>query len=655
MGDMVKITDLKCPSCGSALKMPAGNARKVQCEYCGNEYVIDAGSGQGTAQGKPGNTGTPGVRPAPAWQPAPQWQPKSQETDKPKSNGVHPIVRWIMVVVCFIGLVALKVYRKMPDREAERQRAQSEMMESIAANVNVYNPAASSREEEAEEEGLSGILEQLVAAAFGKDADSVTQEELNRIQWIADRSDFDYIYVGYSFENPLENPDAELEWLTFPYGSDRGYSGLYMLGGLKKLDTMQSLSMCGVQGLSLESLGASFGTPGEAAAALEDPAAIRQLTVGSSVKSLEGLDLFPNLESLTIDASGLSDVDAVVALGQLKSLTLEDADAISDFAVFASMGSLEELTIESENLKTLDFLSRMPQLKSLGLADGQLLSLDGLEALKGLERLSVTDCSELKDMDAVAALTGLTELSLEKPYDCEEPSLAGLSELRSLTLHNFEACAFLSGLTGLEELTLRSCDMPRDLDLSGLTRLKRLTCTTFYQDRSLAFIEKIPSLEYVDLTGMVTFEDISGLFALPNIQELKLSGIECEIDFDRVRDNPALKSLEMAGVRLYENVRINSSGGMTDVYYDDVFLADHLDFFEHFSGLKELDVADNEINDLEFAGSLVNLEEIDFSDNYVTDMHVLASLPTLRLVNCTGNPISNPRVLDEDQVRIINE
>ncbi len=651
MGDTVKITDLKCPGCGSALKMPAGGAKTVQCEYCGNEYIIDTGQGASGGRRAPqwesaSGQGMPGGRRIPQWEPAPQ-------EGKKESVSKGSIIGSIIGVVCLFVLVGVRTYWRAQDREAARQAAQREAVESMAASINTYNPYISDKEEE--QENLSGILEQMVVTVFGKEADSVTQEELDQIQWIADRSDFENMYIGYSFENPLENPDAQLEWLTFPSGSERGYSGLYMFGGLKKLEIKGSLSQCDLQGLSLESLSASFSSLEDAARALDDPATIRQLSLGSSVKSLEGLDLFPNLESLTIDAGGMSDVNEVVALGQLKSLTLEDADAISDFAVFAAMENLEELNIESENLKALDFLKRMPQLKSLGLSDGALLTLDGIEALEGLESLSVTDCGELKNMDAVAALTGLTELSLERPYNCEEPSLAGLTGLKRLTLDNFDSCAFLSKLTGLEELTLRSCDMPSNLDLSGLTQLKRLTCTTFYQDRSLAFVKNISSLEYLNLSGMVTYEDISGIFALPGIRELKLSGIECEIDFDRVGDNPSLESLEMAGVGLYENVKVYSSGGMTSVYYDDVFLADHLDFFEHFPSLRKLDIADNELKDLEFASSLANLEEIDFSENYVTDMRVLASLPALRLVNCTGNPISNLRVLDESHVRIINQ
>lgn len=665
MGDTVKITDLKCPGCGSVLKMPAGGAKTVQCEYCGNEYIIDTGQGAGANAGAAPGQGVPGGRRTPQWEPAsgqgipggrrvPQWEPAPQEGKK-ESVSKGSIVGSIIGVVCLFVLVGVRAYWRAQDREAARQAAQREAVESMAASINTYNPYITDKEEEEDKASLSGILEQMVAAAFGKEADSVTQEELDRIQWIADRSDFDNMYIGYSFDNPLENPDAQLEWLTFPAGSDRGYSGLYMFGGLKKLEINGSLSQCDLQGLSLESLSASFSSLADAAGALDDPAAIRQMSLGSSVKSLEGLDLFPNLESLTIDAGDMSDVDEVVALGQLKSLTLEDADAMSDFAVFASMENLEELNIESENLKALDFLKRMPQLKRLGISDGELLSLDGIEALEGLQSLSVTDCGELKNMDAVAALTGLTELSLERPYDCEEPSLAGLTGLKRLTLDNFNSCAFLPKLTELEELTLRSCDMPSNLDLSGLTQLKRLTCTTFYQDRSLAFVNNIPSLEYLNLGGMVTYEDISGIFALPVLRELKMSGMECEIDFDRVGDNSSLESLEMSGVRLYENVKVYSSGGMTSVYYDDVFLADHLDFFGHFPGLRKLDIADNEIKDLEFAESLVNLEEIDFSENYVTDMHVLASIPSLRLVNCAGNPISNLRVLDESHVHIISE
>ncbi len=646
MGDTVKITDLKCPGCGGILKMPTGNARTVQCEYCGNQYIIDAGQGTGQNAPLPGQAA--GGRQIPQWEPVPR-------RDSRESASRGSVMGTIVSVICLVILVGVRAYYKAQNQEAARQAQQREMWESMADSYTRDFYGAGAKEEEEERAGLSGMLEKMVVYAFGKDSDSVTQEELDQIQWIADKTDLDNTYLGYSFENPLENPDAQLEWLTFPRGSDKGYTSLYMFGGLKKLETGGSLSQCDLGGLPLESLSASYSALGDVVKALEDTATIRQLSIGSSVKNLEGLELFPNLESLTIDAGSLNDVNAVVALEQLKSLTIQDGDAINDFAVFASMENLAELYIESENLKTLDFLQRMPWLQSLGLAGGKLLSLDGIEALEGLEKLSVTDCRELREMDAVSALESLTELYLEKPYECEEPSLAGLSGLRSLTLDNFDACSFLPGLTALEELTLHSCDLAPGLDLSGLTRLKSLTCTTFYQDMPLAFAGDISSLEYVNLSGIMTFDDISGIFRLPGIREIVLNGTECEIDFDRMAENTSLESLEMAGIKLHDNVKVYNSGGMTDVYWDDVFIKDQLDFLGNFPNLKRLDIADNEITDLEFVGSLVNLEEINFADNYVTDMRALASIPTLRLVKCSGNPISNLRVLDESHIQIINE
>lgn len=131
--------------------------------------------------------------------------------------------------------------------------------------------------------------------------------------------------------------------------------------------------------------------------------------------------------------------------------------------------------------------------------------------------------------------------------------------------------------------------------------------------------------------------------------------MEGEINFDKISENPSLQTLEIAGVQLYKNARVSGGNGIVDVSWDDVYLADHMDFIAHFPNLKKLNVADNKIKDLDFAASLVNLEEIDFSDNYVSDMHVLSSMPSLRQVNCKGNPISNLRVLDETQVNIISD
>ena len=641
MDNKIKITEMKCPGCGSTLRMPPDGARFVRCEYCGGEYAVDW------------NQRYMPPRQAPNWQPI---VPPPRAEQEKESPGKFIAIGAVCVAICVMAVIVVGNSLNSQKEEA----AMEEEMADIAENLDIDIGGSTWRKEEKEEsqavedKELTGMLREMVTTAFGKDADSVSEQELSQIKWITDRYDFDYSYIGYSFEDPFENPDAEIRWLSFSDDLDleRGYEGLSVLKGLKKLDTNQYLSRCDLRGLKLESLSASFSTLEEAAAAVDDPTLIRELGIKYSVESLEGLDLFPNVEKLSIDAGSLSDADEVITMGRLKSLTLEDADGMNDFSAFGAVDGLEELVIESENLKALDFLKRMPQLKSLGLADGELLNLDGIEVLESLEKLSVTDCDELKNMSAVEGMTGLRELTLENAYDCEEPSLGELTGLTRLTLQNFHSCGFLRNLTNLTELTLHGCDLPENIDLSGLTQLKELTCTTSLSDRSLRFIGGISSLESVNLRGMVTYDDISGIFALPSVKEIDISGIECEIDFDKIGENTSLETLEMSGVKLYENVSVSGGGGIVYVDWDDVFLADHLDFLRSFPNLKRLNIAENEIKDLNFAESLLKLEEIDFSDNYVTEMRPLAASSSLRLVNCKGNPIGNRQVLGEDVVII---
>ncbi|GFI23042.1 internalin-A [Lachnospiraceae bacterium] len=626
MEEHIKITELRCPSCGGILKLPDENVKSVQCEYCGNEYVFE----------RPQQKFTPRI--------GPDWEPVAPQPTI-QTNTLNNI--WICVALFLFGIIGIVAV----GRYQRTQRIKNIVLEPVPINETFH----SFGENEQEEGKLSGALEQMVSVVFGKDAESVTEEELSQIQWIADKSDLDYYYIGYSFENPLENPDAKLNWLTFAAQSESGYNGLSQFRGLKRLDTKKSLSQCNLQGLQIKSLSAPIKSLEEAAEELENPELITQLTIGSQIENLQGLERFPNVQQLIINASVLNDIDAVIVLNQLKSLTLNNADVMTNFDVLASINTLEELVIESENLKALDFLKRIPQLRSLGLKDGAFLDLRELETLVELEKLAIEDCDELTDMSNVTKLLELKELLLDLPFGCAEPSLGELTKLQRLTLKKFDSCDFLSKLVNLETLTLHNCTLSSNLNLSGLTQLRKLTCASYSGDMPLNFINSLSTLEEVDLGGMVTYKDISGIFALPLLKHLDISGMECEIDFDKVSDNTSLESLEIAGIKLYENVKVSGGNGIVDVSWDDVYLVDHINFVEHFPNLKKLDIAENKIKELDFLEKLTKLEELDFSDNYVADIHILSSLSSLRQVSCKGNPIGNMRVLDETQVNIISD
>ena len=138
MGNTVKITDLKCPGCGSALKMPAGNAKTVQCEYCGNEYVIDTGTETNQQQNtnsyrNPGmGQGGAGAPRVPQWEAAsqynggaggprvPQWEAASKYSSSTdgESSSKSPksvIISALVTVLCIAIPVGIVVYRTVQD------------------------------------------------------------------------------------------------------------------------------------------------------------------------------------------------------------------------------------------------------------------------------------------------------------------------------------------------------------------------------------------------------------------------------------------------------------------------------------------------------------------------------------------------------------
>ncbi|MCM1136909.1 MAG: leucine-rich repeat domain-containing protein, partial [Clostridium sp.] len=500
----------------------------------------------------------------------------------------------------------------------------------------------------------AGALGEMVSYVFGKPAETVSKEELAKIQWLETKGDIDNLWIGWSFDAP-ETEGAELTWVPLPRDMALGKESLYLFTGLKKLSINQLIDAEDIKGLKLESIGGYFGTPAEAAAALEDTGLIKELRFNAGADTLEGLGDFAELETLYVEYCELEDLKPVVQLPKLKRLTFEGLPEINDFSVLGAMENLVELSLQAENLKTLDFLKGLKNLQSLTIVDGSMISLEGLEALPQLTALTIGGCGELRDMEAVTGLENLKELSLELAYDCPEPDLSKMGQLEKLSLTYFEDCSFVGNLTELRELRLEGCTIPSGVDLSGLAKLKSLTCHYFVSTgQDLSFAAKFPALEKLDLQGMATYDDISWAFNSGTIKELNISGMECEINFDLIGENQVMEKLFMDGMVLYNNVQVSGDGGIVYVDWDDVDLKKHMDFLGKLKGLKTLSIAENELTDLEFAKDLGALETLDISENYITDLKPLAGLKALKSVNCSGNPVSNDRTLG-DKVLLINE
>ena len=619
----MKITELKCTACNGTLKIDENNPHIAICEYCHSTYAIESDNHENIYFTEPGlNRSGKSVNNA---------------TKEESGIGVRSriFISIVLLTIFYLGARGVVSYYA--------HKADTTSLSDGQSGSQII-----------EEKILSGPLGTMAESAIGRPAKDLTEEELSRFKWLEITYGADDIRIGYSFSDPYEDADAQLTYVSYPReaGTKEG-SMLPYFTGLKKLETGGYLDSDALNGLSLEGISCSVQSPLELAEIYPGVSELKEIEFQSSLNNLDGLEQYENLESLTINGLNLTDLKNLASRKGLKNLTLVNGDKINDYSVLSVMQGLESLSLESEGIRDLGFAAGLTNLKSFSLYDATILSVNDLSALTGLTSLTIDDCDEIKDLSGIQGLTGLTQLSLEIPGNCPQPDLNGMTGLTTLSVTRAEDVGFLHNMSLLEELTLESCRVNSKDAFSALTGLKKLTCDRLFGDFSnLSFVSDIPSLEYLNVNGFSTYEDISGIFRGPALQEIYLNGVECELNFDNVQPTEVLKVLEMDGVKLYKNVKISGGGGIYSVDYDKVVLDEHLDFFAKFPGLKKLSLADNTLTGIGFASSLPLLEELNISGNYVTDLKPLQNLTELKTVNCTDNPIANDRVLNEKVVII---
>lgn len=640
----MKITELRCPACNGTMKIDEKNPNLAVCEYCGTKYLLEWEGNDAWISSAP--TVPPTPKPGYA---APA--PKKPE----KKNSVNFAAAAAVCCIILAGVVLMQ----LPALTGKNSGSVSGKAETNRISETKSQSGADGQE--IPEEGrvaLKGALKDVAEKIFEKPQEQITEKELSEIRWIGSRywDGGSTLQVGYCREDPFENPDAELTWMSFNRSeTDLDLGCLGAFPELTKLSLSMSLYGKQLEGLKLKGISCYADSPAELAALLEHPEEIIELEFPAGLDSLEGLSGFPNVETLWIDGYSLTDLTELAVLNKkLKSLTLENCDDVTDFSVLFVMEELTSLTVESEGLKSMGFLAKLPKLSSLRLADTGLLALTGLgERADTLESLEIEDCGNLKDCSEISGLTGLKHLFIEVPYNCTAPDLSSLTGLEELTLGGFNSVSFLRSMPNLRKLSLSTTAVDDVSVFGSLTGLEELKCTSYSGSLDkLDFIAGLPALKKLDLTGAATYYDISAIFNMPTLETLLLNGVECEINFDRLQDNPSLKTLEMDGVKLYKNVKVDGGGGILYVDWDDVTLNEYTSFLSHYPNLEILSIADNELTQVDFAAGLGNLKEFDMSDNYVTDIKPLASAVSLQTLNITGNPVENTRVLGE-KVRII--
>ena len=623
----MKITELKCTACGGELKVKQETPNLAVCEYCKRQYGIEW-ENEGNAHFK--------------GQMSQEWyvprEPKQPEAKK--KTGWEPYGWKRGVALAVFGVVAILAMN------FKGIKARYELDKVAKAESVVDAPVEAAAKPQTEALLFAGGLEEFVERAFLKPQEQVTPEELAQITRLDIRYS-DGWELGYSMKGAEELTLIKLS------SNDSSFKAVNHFTGLKELSVNGNITSEMVKGLHLTNLKCYTEDIEVIVSALEFPDELEELNVAGSISRLDGIGALKSLTSLTVNADDITDLAPLAQAKNLKKIELLRCNQISDFSVLPTLTTLLELSIDSDTLRGLGFLEQMPQLTALSLEDATLNNLDGIQGLSKLKSLSIMSCDDTQNMNALSRLTSLESLSLEIPYGCEEPDLSSLTELKTLYLEDMSNLDFLASMPNLHSLNLRACTVNDPSVFSRLSGLEELSCSNLSGEmKDWSFVGRLPALLSLNLTGVSTYEDISSLFNHPTIETLLLNGVECEINFKNINQNNSLRELGLSGVKLYKNVNIQGGGGIYQINYDSVNLADHMDFLINFPNLEILNLSGNKLADLTAVQSLMQLRELNIEENFITDLKPLTGLTILETLYVKGNPVENYQILS-DKVNII--
>lgn len=645
----MKMVEIKCPSCGGKLKVEDSQTKLITCEYCGSQFLLDDEKVQHITNYN-----------------------IYQTTPSGKDQGNGAKIALGAGLACSGVLLAAFILSSGSGSSSGPRTA--------PPSIPAYTRPAGyvGKEGEAEEEVREGetapkadspLFHAMTWEMFQKEPSEISPEDLAGVRYLKVETSLETDRVWYSFDDPYSEKEPVVQTASFgamdwePQDA-AAFTGLVKLdlgSGLSRVRTLKGLKeLKGITAGNVEISGIKD--------MLGDPAQITELQL-KGITSMEGIASFENLERLTVRDYPDTNLKQLVPLKRLNNLSLEDtvdSDSIistdkdkirvKDYSAISVMSGLKSLYLNSDIIKDIGFIKGLPALEDLTLEDTAVISLASLSEMPALRSLTLLGNNKVQDFGPVGTATGLTSLSIDKMTSQPDPDLSSLSGLEKLDIKGFMSISSVRGLSGLKELSIHNCNVDQADALSSLTGVERLTFYSVWNSqgnlRSLDFLKGMTGLKYADFTGNLdgtgwsgynylveVYGDVSSIFNHQGLEELYLDNGKFEINFDKIKENPGLRVLSLRNMELHKNYYVESYGGMTSVWYDDVKLGEHMDILSRFPNLEELYLDSNELTDLNFAAGLKNLKRLGLKDNYITDLSPLKQAEFLEYLDIRDNPV----------------
>ncbi|WP_410263518.1 BACON domain-containing protein [Alistipes putredinis] len=380
----------------------------------------------------------------------------------------------------------------------------------------------------------------------------------------------------------------------------------------------------------------NFDTNKDGEISKEEAEAVKTIELtGSEIASIDGLEYFPNLETVDFTTHRLLKADFSQCYA-LKELNLSSGAGLSSVVLPAS---LEELSImQCNKLKKID-LSAAPNLKNLYASNSGFVVAPDLSKNTKLEsvgfgaaKFSTIDVSkntELKSLNVGGDVFNSLDVT-------NNPKLTDLSVTGTITALDLTKSVQLEVLnisnTKIAEIDVTNCPYLRSIDFGStpiveidLSRNLLLTSASAYLANSLKTVwlshgQTIESTSNIE--SFIQYKDYeAGPDAIANIEDEAYKTYL--LTFDKNGDG----KLDKAEVEAITEINIKGLGikSLKGVEY------------VNFTNVRKLDCSDNELTELPIAGFFANLEEIDFSNNKLAGNIELKKCTKLRILKGSNN------------------
>ena len=645
----MKMVEIKCPSCGGKLKVEDSQTKLITCEYCGSQFLLDDEKVQHITNYN-------------IYQTTPSGKDQGNGAKIALGAGLACAGVLLAAFILSSGSGSSSGPRTAPPSIPAYTRPAGYLGKEGEAGEEV-------REGETAPKADSPLFHAMTWEMFQKEPSEISPEDLAGVRYLKVETSLETDRVWYSFDDPYSEKEPVVQTASFgamdwePQDA-AAFTGLVKLdlgSGLSRVRTLKGLKeLKGITAGNVEISGIKD--------MLDDPAQITELQL-KGITSMEGIASFENLERLTVRDYPDTNLKQLVPLKSLNYLSLEDtvdSDSIistdkdkirvKDYSAISVMGGLKSLYLNSDIIKDIGFIKGLPALEDLTLEDTAVISLASLSEVPALRSLTLLGNNKVQDFGPVGTAPGLTSLSIDKMTSQPDPDLSSISGLERLEIKGFMSISSIRGLSSLKELSIHNCNVDQADALSSLTGVERLTFYSVWNSqgnlRNLDFLKGMTGLKYADFTGNLdgtgwsgynylveVYGDVSSIFNHQGLEELYLDNGKFEINFDKIKENPSLRVLGLRNMELHKNYYVESYGGMTSVWYDDVKLGEHMDILSRFPNLEELYLDSNELADLNFASGLKNLKRLSLKDNYITDLAPLKQAEFLEYLDIRDNPV----------------